>query len=167
MYDHVVGTAALLGQFGLGAMIARIPPEFWSRLKKPVWVALAIISMLLYCAISFRYAVPSKWLSYYLCAFGAAGLVVCTAFWAPFGGMFERMQRLLRVDLSYAIYILHYPIMSGLRKLWQDGTLVLPLPVMLLITCVLTVGLALALYFTVEMPAIRLGRRLTHHQWFN
>ena len=163
---HVVGTAALLGQFGLGAMIARVPADFWSGLKKPVWVVIAAASVVLYCAVSFRYDLPSKWLSYYLCALGAAGLVVCAAFWAPFGRVFERMQSFLRVDLSYAIYILHYPIMSGMRKLWQDGTLALPLPVMLVIIAGMTVGLALLLYYLVEMPAIRLGRRLTSHQWF-
>ncbi len=162
----MVGTAALLGEFGLRAMIARVPADFWSGLKKPVWVVIAAASVVLYCAVSFRYDLPSKWLSYYLCALGAAGLVVCAAFWAPFGRVFERMQSFLRVDLSYAIYILHYPIMSGMRKLWQDGTLALPLPVMLVIIAGMTVGLALLLYYLVEMPAIRLGRRLTSHQWF-
>lgn len=165
MNAHLPGNTGLLGQFGLGILLFRVPPDFWRRLPAAVWPALAAVSLLLFSAISWRHQPLGKWPSYYLCAFGATGLVACAAFWPVWRRPLEQLQGRLGVDLSYGIYILHYPLFLGLRQWHQEQSP--PLWVVLILSVTATLALARMFYTTVELPAIRLGRRLSRQRWLN
>ncbi len=160
LYYHVVGTAAVLGQFSIGVLLFRLPPGVWQCLSKWAWGVVGIVSMLLYCSISLRHMMPI-WLTFYMCAFGGAGMIACACHMAVIREPLSRLQSLLKVDISYAVYILHYPVLIGLRQLVHHGELPNTPPGLFIIAVVLTGGLSLALHFIIEKPAIRLGRRLS------
>lgn len=157
---HVVGTAAFLGMFALGTGLCRIPSSLWKRLGNAAWWGLFILGLGLYAAISWRYVMPSIWLGYYLCGLGSLIFIAGTIHWPLMRTVLAKLQHLLRVDLSYGIYILHYPVLVALKKL--AGPFVASSPVIAFVLAVaVTAGIALALHFVVEKPAIELGRRLT------
>jgi peptidoglycan/LPS O-acetylase OafA/YrhL len=158
--QHVVGTAAFLGMFGLGTLLCRVPATFWGRLNHVAWWGLVLLGFGLYAAISWRYVMPSIWLGYYLCGLGSLIFIAGTIHWQLMRSALTRLQNLLRVDLSYSIYILHYPVLVALKKLC--GPVVQSSPWLAFILALgATVGLGLLLHFTVEKPAIELGRKLT------
>lgn len=159
------GNTGLLGQFGLGILLFRIPATFWQRLPAAGWHALAVVSLLLFSAISWRHQPLGKWPSYYLCAIGATGLVACAAFWPGWRRPLEQLQERLGVDLSYGLYILHYPLFLGLRQWHQEQAP--PLWLVLILALTTTALLARVLHTSVELPAIRLGRRLSRQRWLN
>jgi exopolysaccharide production protein ExoZ len=159
---HVVGTAALLGQFAIGALIARLPAGACASLDDRRWAVWMVASLLLYAAVSGRYATASPWIAYYLCSVGSAGLIIATLRWEGFGARLSSLQKFFRVDISYGLYILHCPLMMWLRKLtgeravgMMSGTL------LFLASFVLTVVLSVILLHLAERPAIALGKRLT------
>lgn len=157
---HVAGTAAFLGMFALGTILCRVPGSFWGRLGSAAWWGLLIFGLVLYAAISWRYVMPSIWLGYYLCGLGSMIFIAGTIHWPLMRSVLTRLQNFLRVDLSYGFYILHYPVLVALKKLaspFVSSSLV----VAFILAVVLTAGIALVLYFVVEKPAIKLGRRLT------
>ncbi|MBB5030488.1 acyltransferase family protein [Prosthecobacter vanneervenii] len=158
--QHVVGTAAFLGMFALGTLLCRLPSTAWSRLNQAAWWGLMLLGLGLYAAISWRYVMPSIWLGYYLCGLGSLIFIAGTIHWPRMRSLLTRLQQLLRVDLSYSIYILHYPVLVALKKLCGSAIPASPLLAFML-ALGLTVGLGLLLHFTIEMPAIELGRRLT------
>lgn len=157
---HVVGTAAFLGMFALGSGLCRVPPTLWSRVSSMAWFGLLIFGVALYAAISWRYVMPSVWMGYYLCGLGSWILIAATIHWDFMRAALTRLQRWLRVDLSYGIYILHFPIMVATKKLAGQGVAGQP---WLAFLCILfgTVTCALGLHFVLEKPAIELGRWLT------
>jgi peptidoglycan/LPS O-acetylase OafA/YrhL len=157
---HVVGTAAFLGMFALGSFLCRIPATFWSRLGHAAWSGLFLLGLALYAAISWRYVMPSIWLGYYLCGLGSLIFIAGTIHWSFMRAVLTKLQNLLRVDLSYGIYILHYPVLVALKKL--AGPVVQSSPLLAFIIAVAaTVGSALLLHYVLEKPAIELGRWLT------
>lgn len=162
---HLPGNTGLLGQFGLGILLFRMPASVWLRMPAAGWQALAVVSLLLFSAISWRHQLLGKWPSYYLCAFGATGLVACAAFWPSWRRPLEKLQERLGVDLSYGLYILHYPIFLGLRQWHHEQSP--PLWAVLILAVTATAALARVLHTTVELPAISLGRRLCRLRWLN
>lgn len=157
---HIVGTAAFLGMFALGTALCRVPHAFWARLNNTLWALLILLALALYAAISWRYIMPSIWLGYYLCGLGSLILIAGTIHWPLMRSALTKLQNLLRIDLSYSIYILHYPVLVALKKLAGPAIATSPLIAFLLATA-LTVALGLLLHYTLEKPAIELGRRLT------
>lgn len=65
------------------------------------------------------------------------------------------------MDVSYGVYILHYPLMAGLLKLRLSGWLQLHPALGFVLVLLCTYAIAVLLHKVVELPAIRLGRRLT------
>ncbi|OYW75816.1 MAG: hypothetical protein B7Z37_11530 [Verrucomicrobia bacterium 12-59-8] len=158
--QHVVGTAAFFGMFALGTLLCRVPSAVWERLNQAAWWGLVLLGFGLYAAISWRYVMPSIWLGYYLCGLGSLIFIAGTVHWSQMRSLLTRLQHLLRVDLSYSIYILHYPVLVALKKF--GGPMLLSSPYLAFILAVgLTVTLGLLLHFTIEKPAIDLGRMLT------
>ncbi|MBE2286395.1 MAG: acyltransferase [Prosthecobacter sp.] len=159
---HVVGTAAFLGMFSLGTALCRVPASFWIRINAAAWWGLMLLGLGLYAAISWRYVMPSIWLGYYLCGLGSLILIAGTLHWHRMHSTLTRLQQWLRVDLSYGIYILHYPVLVALKTL--AGTQMVSNPALpFLMAVTVTVGLALLLHHILEKPAIELGRRLTRN----
>lgn len=157
---HVVGTAAFLGMFALGAILCRVPAGLWRYLGNAAWGGLLLLGFALYAAISWRYVMPSIWLGYYLCGLGSLIFIAGAIHWPLMRSALTRLQNLLRVDLSYGIYILHYPVLVALEKI--AGPFVASSPVLAFLLAVAgTVGFALLLHFILEKPAMELGRRLT------
>lgn len=163
LMNHVVGTALFLGQFGMGVILHRLPAKIWVKMNFGVWCLFLVASIALYQTMSLRLSFSHDHASYYhyACALGSAGFIVCTLHWPMVRSFFERIQKALRYDLSYGLYILHYPVMIALRSIWLEGGRTLPLSVLCLLSATLTVSLAYALHRVVELPAIRLGREVT------
>ena len=157
---HVVGTAAFLGMFALGSFLCCIPATFWSRLGHAAWSGLFLLGLALYAAISWRYVMPSIWLGYYLCGLGSLIFIAGTIHWSFMRAVLTKLQNLLRVDLSYGIYILHYPVLVALKKLAGPGIQSSPI-LAFIIAVAATVCIALVLHYVLEKPAIELGRWLT------
>ncbi|MCB1078656.1 MAG: acyltransferase, partial [Verrucomicrobiae bacterium] len=158
---HTVGTVALLGQFGLGALIARLPADTFAPFGRWKWITWSLISLVLYSAVHFRYSVPNVWIAYYLGSFGAAGIIIASIKWDSLNQKLTALQRFFRADISYGLYILHFPIMLCLRK-WSGETITsLSAPLLFAASVLLTIALSVALMFVAERPAIELGKRLT------
>lgn len=158
--QHVVGTAAFLGMFALGTLLCRVPAAFWGRLNQACWWGLLALGLVLYAAISWRYVMPSIWLGYYLCGLGSLIFIAAGIHWEGMRSALTRLQKLLRVDLSYSIYILHYPVLVALKKLC-GSTLASSPWLAFALALFSTAGLGLVLHYLIEAPAIRMGRHLT------
>jgi|GEM_PF-2633990 len=158
---HIIGTVALLGQFALGTLIARMPGGSLESFKRQHWLLWLAISVTLYSAMSFRDLTANIWIAYYLCAFGSAGLIIATLRWNWLNTSLTALQRHLRVDLSYGLYILHFPIMIWLRKLSGETATALSVSLLFIASLFCTIILSVILMYLVERPAITLGKCLT------
>jgi peptidoglycan/LPS O-acetylase OafA/YrhL len=155
---HRLGILSTLGEFVAGILLAKVPAGFW-KFHNIRWLLLLSASLACYSAIVFRFDV--KWLARYTCATGAAGLVACATYWQLFHDLQGRLQRALKVDVSFGLYILHYPVIVGLLKFQLSGSLNLNPASGFVLALALTYVIAFVLHKVVELPAIRLGRRLT------
>lgn len=155
---HKLGIVSTLGEFVTGILLARIPRSFWQFTNKR-WLLVLLAGAACYSAIVFRY--DAKWLARYTCAAGAACIVASVVYWKPLNDLLGRFQRALRVDVSYGLYILHYPLIVGLLKLQLSGWVRLPPALGMALMMALTYAIAVVLHKIVELPAIRLGRHLT------
>ena len=158
---HIVGTAALLGQFALGALIARTPSCMFTTMKRKHWTAWIILSLALYSAASFRYWTPNIWVAYYACSFGAAGIIIATLYSEWVHAKLASLQELIGVDISYGIYILHFPIMLGLKKVFEQDSLNTLVFAVFVLAVLLTISLSIILMHAIERPAIRIGKIVT------
>ncbi|MBL9152219.1 MAG: acyltransferase [Verrucomicrobiales bacterium] len=159
---HLVGTVALLGQFALGALLARLPREALSSFGQGKWALWLAVSLGLYAVVSLRYTTANVWIAYYLGSFGAAGLIIATLRWDWLNARLTALQRFFRADISYGLYILHFPLMLWLRKLTgEQAVTLLSGTLLFLASFVLTVILSVILMYVAERPAIALGKKLT------
>jgi len=158
---HVVGTLSLVGMFALGALLTRIPESINNRVSNVSWLGITCLSLALYATVSFRHDAPSEWIPYYVCALGAAGIIGASIHWKILNRILSRMQSFFRVDISYGIYILHYPIMLTLWKLAGENTTTTSAIGYFLLSIFLTISLSVILMFLIERPAIKLGKHLT------
>jgi exopolysaccharide production protein ExoZ len=161
---HRLGILSTLGEFVAGILLAKVPAGFW-KFNNKRWLLLLLASVACYNAIVFRF--DAKWLARYTCATGAAGLVACSVYWQLFHDLLGRLQRVLRVDVSYGLYILHYPIIVGLLKFENAGSLSLNPVSVFVLSLAFTYLIAFVLHKAVEIPAIRLGRRLTRRDRYS
>lgn len=161
LFHHVIGTAAYLGMFALGALLARVPAGWWRRLPVWGWWCLLLAGCAAYSCLTFRSRMPSVWMGYYLCALGAAGIIACVSCWPALSRRMHAVYSILGVDVSYGIYLLHYPV---LLAFFQLGGLfsVAPSHTPALVTAAMaaTAALAWVLAHAVEIPMIKLGRQL-------
>jgi len=158
---HVVGTLSLVGMFALGALLTKIQESAWSRVSNLGWLAITCISLALYATVSFRHDAPSEWIPYYACALGSAGIIIASIRWKALNRFLTRMQSLFRVDISYGLYILHFPIMLTLWKLAGESTTKASATGYFFLSIFLTISLSVMLMFLVERPAIKMGKKLT------
>lgn len=117
------------------------------------WCAIPMQDLLKYYVVSY--------LRDWLVALGGAGLIISALFHPPFQRMLHAPFVKRLGEISYSVYLIHYPIVFVLIRLFYGKfPFVFMLPVYLI-----AVYLASALlYRTVEVPAIALGRRLTRQR---
>ncbi|OYW75815.1 MAG: hypothetical protein B7Z37_11525 [Verrucomicrobia bacterium 12-59-8] len=163
LYSNIFGTAAYMGIFGLGAVLARVPEEWWSQIPAAVWWCLLLAGGGMYSCMSLRYRLPSVWIGYYLCAAGAAVIIACVSYWPALSRRMHALYSLVNVDLSYGIFILHYPVLLAFFKLGA-GFSAPNSVVFALIAMTVTVALAWIFAHAVEIPMIKLGRRVAQPQ---
>jgi peptidoglycan/LPS O-acetylase OafA/YrhL len=158
---NLVGTVALLGHFGLGALIARLDRNSFCHFEFRHWIMWTFGSVLLYSMISLRDQFPNAWIAYYLGSFGAAGMIIAATRWELIQNRLSALQRFFRFDISYGLYILHFPIMLWIRELAGEPVTYSSAPFLFAACLILTILLSVLLMFLVERPAISLGKRLT------
>ena len=139
----------------------RVPEGWWRHLTLPGWCCLLLAGLAAYSCMSLRYHLPSIWIGYYLCALGAAVVIACVSFWPALGRRMHALHSLVGVDLSYGIYLLHYPVLLMFFKLaaglgFLGGFRFLPA----LAAMGVTVVLAWIMAHVVEIPMVRLGRQV-------
>lgn len=159
--ENTIGTFAVVGQFVIGILAARLPARVTERIPKSLWFLILGLSLLFYAAVSLRNDLPSIWIAYYIGAIGSAGLILSCVHWKPLNIQLSSFQEKIRYDLSYGIYILHFPIMILLKKLFHDSAVGGSLFLLLALSLLFTVILSWLLMLGIERPAIQLGKRLT------
>jgi peptidoglycan/LPS O-acetylase OafA/YrhL len=105
-----------------------------------------------YVAIQWRYVPDGK-------LFGGAGLVLVQAFGVVWFGMAgPRLIPWKMPDLSYGVYIYHWPVLAYLDATF--GLTTLGLPASFVATIAILLPLTLASWYLIEQPALRLKRSL-------
>lgn len=59
LHEQMIGTAAYLGMFSLGGLLARVPESFWCRMSVPAWCVLLLAGVAAYSCMSLRYHLHS------------------------------------------------------------------------------------------------------------
>ena len=157
--QHLFGTAAYLGIFGIGALLARVPEKQWRSMNTIGWWGLMAAGAGLYACMSLRYLMPSIWMGYYACALGAALIIAAVSHWPALSHCLHQLYSTFDVDLSFGIYMLHYPVLLAFFKLAGGIKGAGSMGGALLAMC-MTVFLAWVLAWTVEIPMIKFGRKL-------
>lgn len=162
LYTRVLATAAYLGMFGIGATLAKVSDEAWARLPAVIWWIVLFLGCVMYSCMSFRYDLPSVWIGYYLCAVGSGLIIACVGHWPALSKSMHAVYSLVGLDLSYGIYILHYPILVAFLKVGGGKSIQHPM-LWGSLAMVASVALAWVLAHLVEIPMIKFGRRLTQN----
>lgn len=158
LYD-ILGTAAYLGMFSIGAVLARITDNCWNIIPTAGWVIMLLMGCGMYSCMSLRFSLPSVWMGYYLCAAGSGLIIACVGHWPALSKPMNALYSMIGVDLSYGIYILHYPVLLALLK-FGGGSVVQHRVFFALLAMGASVVLARVLAMAVEIPMMNLGRRL-------
>lgn len=162
LHAHVVGTAAYLGIFAIGTLVTLAPENWWRSLAPWGWWCILLAGLALYSCMSLRYRLPNVWHGYYLCAIGAAAIIACVSKWPALSRRMHAFQALLGTDVSYGIYLLHYPVLLAFLHLGDEFGFASTLRFLpALAAMAVTIILAWLLAHTVERPMARLGRQLS------
>lgn len=162
LHDHVIGTAAYLGIFAIGTLLTRVPERWWQSLASWGWWCILLTGIMVYSCMSLRYLLPSVWQGYYLCAIGAAAIIACVSKWPAMSKRMHAMNALVATDISYGIYLLHYPVLLAFLHLGEQfGFNATPRTLLMFAAMAATVVLAWLMAHTVEIPMARLGRQLS------
>lgn len=160
---YLAGAVAFLGQFAIGAALTRMPNSMMKSWGGGQWVIWIVASLVLYSLVSFRYDFPSIWIAYNLCGLGAAGIIASVVRNPFLNKKLAGFQKKCGADISYGIYIFHFPVMLGLKKLFgnpEDVHFLLGLTLFFLVTLI-TFSISIILMRLIEIPAIRIGKALT------
>ena len=156
--------------FVLGIFLARerIGLSHWLlKLKRPLAVSFAVVSLFAYAAtdshfwlhLDHQLILPAKFLANWSCALGAGGLIIASMnspllkrilHWPPIHWLGE---------MSYSLYLLHFVVLLYCVHLLYGK---IPLPVILLLTLLLSLVVSRLSYRYIELPSMNLGRRLSN-----
>lgn len=163
---YLIGTAAYLGLFAMGAILARVPYHCWQKVtERRLWPLILLAGLGFYSCMSARFCLPSIWLGYYLCGFGSVLIIATISRWPWMSRYIDSVQSRFGLDISYGIYLLHYPMLLAFESLRDESSSATPsrfLPA--LAAMLVTVVLAWVLACTVEKPMARLSKRLIAKQ---
>ncbi|HEY0759036.1 MAG TPA: acyltransferase [Acidisarcina sp.] len=159
-------TVHYLAFFIVGALLARRLSSLpWPRLSDSVRHAMVVLSILLfaYGARVLRIAPhwgsgPVEMMTDWIIALGGVGLIYLAATHHTVKRTLGHFIPRYLGHISYSVYLVHNVVLSWLLILFHNRlsiTWVFPFYI------VLTIGAASLFYYTVELPAMRLGRRLT------
>lgn len=146
----ILPAAGLLPLFAIGAWIAQ---HHRSVNLSRSW-AIALAGLALYAA-----AIHLHWRLHQPAVGIGAALVMLAVLHGP--GLRKALGHPLLVlggRCSYGIYVLHFPI--AMAVVWWVWSHAWPMWALYVIGIPLSMALALALHFTVELPMIRVGRKL-------
>ena len=176
---RVLGAPAYLFHFTAGILIARyfISIQGWVRARSGAFRASAlVVGLALY---SFR--VPwsrvepdnyAEWLVshpywiYYVSGSGAAMLLVLVIGSPRLQRLFEKPVARYLGDISYSLYLCHFIVLlclSAPLMHWMGRVDVLSWTLTLVVSTAATLALATALHRYVELPCMRVGKRILHY----
>ncbi len=167
--DSFSQTIGYTGMFIFGILLAR----YWrhlesimNMLKRPTYWAIAILGIFLYAYIPslLNYAgyENAAWDSF--TAIGAAVIILFSLIHKPTETWLVQRPIIYLGKISYSMYLIHAPILFAFGYLFYKKST----PTFWLIPYLATtIILAVAMYHTVELPSIRLGRALARRMTSN
>lgn len=151
-----LATGAQLWLFVLGAELSRHLPVVTRRLPTLVGPAAYGAAALALIMIVARWTTPLPLpLAYLVCGFGCALLMLLAIIAAPLHTFLMTPLSQTLGRLSYAIYLLHFPVLASLAYCVTPR---LPFLLALCLTPPITIALAFGFQRLVEAPGIRAGR---------
>ncbi len=148
------------GCFVLGALLARCQDRVVASIEKLPWFV--AIGGFLVCLGAFELTPwlpgPLKATADIVITLGALGLIAFGIGSAPLRSVLARRPVVWLGKVSYSVYLIHMVVILVVMRLWV-GTV--SMWILFAVSIVLTLVAAELLHRWVEIPAIRLGRRLT------
>lgn len=159
----------MLGLFGMGVMAYWLRCRLADSIERYFYVLAACGGVLLYLFLSeLRYYIGGYWDSNFAVVWGrfASGLVfgylvlVFSCVPAPSARLIKSSGAVFLGEVSYGIYLVHLPVMELLAK-YLPGLTLPHWSLYLGLVLGLVLALSAALYYLIELPFIRLGKRLS------
>lgn len=66
-------------------------------------------------------------------------------------------------DISYSLYLVHYPVMLFIRNAFPSSALRNENPAVFLLSVVVSIGIASVIFRLVEIPSVQLGKKITRN----